>query len=375
MTENINFDKLYDETAASGKTEVSGMTEKLDVTPSPPPTSTTKSAIAPATDSDSESDKQKSPATASTIAVETNVQSDLNKKVDPKPKLSLIISNKEADQKWQQQISKTMNAKMTKEAREQIMQQCDEQVRNFQLEMLPTIPEVTIEEATPSETTPTQIPSSSISPIKSAQSTGDSMKTLAAPSLHSSQTGFLKSSKTLSSKQANVGFSYLDNLLRLIDRLTELTKENENLKQRCRYLEDTKELLASRNEMLSTQLYTYSRHVHHRRTNTDNLMERRAHAQKNMHHNNDHGRKRCSSDGSDEGDGQYDLTNRPCKHSKLRNRSLSVGSLNMNIAELSSDGSRGRSTEKSSKYLDQVTPSLGTNTYTSTQKTLQQDVL
>ncbi|XP_070185461.1 pneumococcal serine-rich repeat protein-like isoform X2 [Littorina saxatilis] len=77
---------------------------------------------------------------------------------------------------------------------------------------------------------------------------------LVVPSPHQSGSFHHRSprSPSPSSLHASVGLNHLDNLIRLMEQLSNLKDENVKLKKKCDYLETTKNLLKARSELMST---------------------------------------------------------------------------------------------------------------------------
>ena len=151
--------------------------------------------------------------------------------MDQKCKRSLIISNKEADEKWNCQISKAQKSKATAEAQEQIMQHCNQCVKEFETDMLGDFPVASGKDVD-------DVDQKVASTIKTPDGSKPSE---AEPVIHPG------------TQPPGFGFTYLEKLLRLMEQLAQLREENSSLKRRCEYLRDTRELLEIRNQMLTTK--------------------------------------------------------------------------------------------------------------------------
>ena len=80
--------------------------------------------------------------------------------------------------------------------------------------------------------------------------------------------------KSLSPARQIVGLDHLDNLLRLMEQLSQLREENGLLKKRCAYLEDTKSLLMARSEIYQRVTPIKSPAVHAAKTRSSRLKSR-----------------------------------------------------------------------------------------------------
>ena len=162
-------------------------------------------------------------------------------------KLSLIISNKKADEKWNCQISKAQKSKVTAESQDQIMKQCMQSVKQFETDMLSCL--------TKKETMTTELAEQTLSPIE----TKNEDKTMEA----------VDTGKSQYNSTQGFGFFYLEKLIQLMEQLSQLREVNSNLRNRCEYLQDTKELLTMRNQMLSAQIHKTPKYV---KTNSRNKL-------------------------------------------------------------------------------------------------------
>ena len=127
-----------------------------------------------------------------------------------------------------------------------------------------------------------------------------------------------------------VGLEHLDNLVRLLEQLTELKAQNRSLRKKCHYLENTKSLLQVHNVMLKDHGHTSgSPKVRGRSRSTKHSVSRSKVLQ--HQHVSDGGLLgHYVSDSSDEEDREQTRT----KPNKLTQRSQSVGSINVDLVDI-----------------------------------------
>ncbi|XP_076459365.1 uncharacterized protein LOC143292725 isoform X2 [Babylonia areolata] len=79
-----------------------------------------------------------------------------------------------------------------------------------------------------------------------------SLLTVPGPQHHGGSLPRSQRSPSPGSLHSSVGLSHLDNLIRLMEQLSNLRDENAKLRKKCDYLETTKNLLKARSELMST---------------------------------------------------------------------------------------------------------------------------